>query len=384
MFFKESLDMDELKIIKSPNKIKSKGVGKNVRLVERDYEILRFILEMGAASSDVVWIGFFKEEGIGKKYAQNRLSRLRKSDYLISHFTPDGAARWYTATKKAKSFVSSYFELGDCDLPEVRKNIAQGNFFHDKGMCLIRAMLKSKGEIVEGSFLSDYLLKSQIAEGEYEISERSLGYGVPDGVYESKDGIRVALEFERNTKSHKNILKKFRNAENFEGSDCVLFIFASENVRKVYLNQLSKLNIYKKPFVFMTYDEFIYEYERDFNEFSLLNYVPSFVVEQVEGALSLDGYLRESQVGWGKFLKGDDIRFLDYQEIERLESRKKSEKREREYVLRSNEKDYRQKRNNYIAWKSKSVLSRVLDTEPLKLEPVISLDKEDGVVGWWQ
>jgi len=55
----------------------------------------------------------------------------------------------------------------------------------------------------------------------------------------------------------------------FKGSDCILFVFSSENVRSVYLNQLMELTIYWKPFVFMTYDEFVSEYENDFKEFSL-------------------------------------------------------------------------------------------------------------------
>tara|TARA_B110000908_G_C10215851_1_gene432779 strand:- start:4 stop:1167 length:1164 start_codon:yes stop_codon:yes gene_type:complete len=382
--FLRELYMDELKIVRRPNGVKSKGIGKNLRLVERDYEILKFVLEMGAVSSDVIWIGFFKEEGVGKKYAQNRLSRLRGSDYLISHYTPDGAARWYTATKKAKSFVGSYFELEDSDLPEVRKNIAQGNFFHDKGMCLIRSMLMSKGEILEGSFKSDYLLRSQLADSDNKSFDKAIGYGVPDGLYENREGVRIALEFERNAKSHKNIIKKFDNAQSFKGSDCVLFIFNNESVKRVYLNQLGKLSIYRKAFVFMTYDEFINEYENDFKEFNLLKYMPEVVKESINDSLENDGHLMESQASWSVFLNDESIEYLDYREVRTRKEKMERAENNRLRELEEDERNYRRQRNEYIAWKKKGMLSKVLESGPKMIEARVDLDQLDGVAGWWQ
>jgi len=377
------LCMDELKIVKRPSRVKSKGNGKNLRLVERDYEILKFILEMGAASSDVIWIGFFKEEGIGKKYAQNRLSRLRASDYLMSHYTPDGAARWYTATKKAKSFVASYYELEDCDLPEMRKSISQGNFFHDKGMCLIRSMLQAKGEILEGSFKSDYLLKSQMNEGRAKKIDSFTNFGIPDGVYENREGIKIALEFERNAKSHKNILKKFSNAQDFEGSDCILFVFSSENVRSVYLNQLKKLNIYRKPFVFMTYDEFVSEYENDFKDFSLKKCMPEIVIKSINDALNEDGCLLKGQECWQKLIK-KEVNFMSRDEINYLKEKKLREEEEVKRKVEQEKVRYRYFRDEYIAWNEKGVFGKVLESGPRKIKPIPELDKIDGVVGWWQ
>ena len=375
--------MDELKIIKRPNNVKKNGNGKNLRLVDRDYAILKFILEMGAASSDVIWIGFFKEEGIGKKYAQNRLSRLRAADYLLSHYTPDGAARWYTATKKARSFVASYYELREKDLPEVRKTIAQGNFFHDKGMCLIRSMLKAKGQIEEGSFKSDYLLRSLSLDKKSSYSSQ-VSKNIPDGVYENSEGIKIALEYERNAKSHKNILNKFSGTEDYDGSDCVLFVFASEIVKKTYLTQLKKKGFYRKAFVFMTYDEFVNEYENEFSEFDLLKYVPDFVKQSINDALNEGGYLVESQKSWSVFLKDQDVEFLDHRDIERRREWKKQEERQRIAEAEEEMRYYRKLRNEYIAWKEKGVLSKVLESEPRKVRPRHELDQEDGVVGWWQ
>jgi len=191
---------------------KSRDNGKNLRLGERDFAILRFILEMKNCSSEHVWEKFFREDDVGIKYCQNRLSRLRRGDFLLSHYTYDGPTRYYTGTDKARMVVMDFFGLSEDEIPASRKDVDLRQFLHDKGLTWARIFLEKSGAIAEWSWSSEASIIRKYFYGK-SVTELG-GCVIPDAVVKiiSSTGVErlAALEFERTQKTPEKRREKIR------------------------------------------------------------------------------------------------------------------------------------------------------------------------------
>ena len=117
-------------------KVKKSSRGKNLRIGKRDLEVLRFILEMGQVSSEMIFERFYRYSGVDEKerkikYVQNRISRLKSAEYIATHWTHDGPKKWITGTKKARDMVLGKLGESECDY-KVYSKIRLNQFDHDK------------------------------------------------------------------------------------------------------------------------------------------------------------------------------------------------------------------------------------------------------------
>lgn len=222
---------------------RSRGAGKNLRLVERDFEVLRFILEMKSCCSDQIWERFYRLDAIGIKYVQNRLSRLRRGEYLLSHYTHDGPVRYYTATRKAKEVVMDFFGLDEFEVADGRSSVELAQFSHDKGLVWIRIFLENMGVVEPWVWDSEVTYKHRELAGR-KMKDVNLG-PVADGVIkiEGEGGLSLAaIEFENSIKSRKRRLEKVRA---LWGGDQVVwpykvFVFANKKVERAYRETFSE------------------------------------------------------------------------------------------------------------------------------------------------
>ena len=225
---------------------RSKNGGKNLRLVERDFFVLRFILEMKFCSAEQIWERFYRyAEGAGKKikYTQNRLSRLRCSEYLHSHFTYDGPVRYYTATPKTFDLVLNYFDLREKDMPEAsNKIIDMRSFIHDKGLVWLRVFFENMGLIDAFSWESEGCIKRRTLFGlTPEIIKTRMRDSVwPDALIKLKAGKNegtYSLEFEHSVKAQDRRRDKIRSYWRESGSNVqtpTLFIYSNSQVERAY------------------------------------------------------------------------------------------------------------------------------------------------------
>ena len=223
---------------------KSRDNGKNLRLGERDFAILRFILEMKNCSSEHVWEKFFRGDDVGIKYCQNRLSRLRRGDFLLSHYTYDGPTRYYTATDKARSVVMDFFGLSENEIPAPRKDVDLRQFLHDKGLTWARIFLEKSGAISEWSWSSEASIIRKYFYGK-SVDEMSRCV-IPDAVVKvvSSTGVErlAAVEFERTQKTPEKRKEKIWGLFEKDTKWAVkIFIFGDEGVEKVWEETFGKV-----------------------------------------------------------------------------------------------------------------------------------------------
>ncbi|GEM_PF-3993542 len=216
---------------------KSRDNGKNLRLGERDFAILRFILEMKNCSSEHVWEKFFREDDVGIKYCQNRLSRLRRGDFLLSHYTYDGPTRYYTGADKARLVVMDFFGLAENEIPAPRKDVDLRQFLHDKGLTWARIFLERSGAISEWSWSSEASIIRKYFYGK-SVDEMS-GCVIPDAVVKvvSSTGVErlAAVEFERTQKTPEKRKEKIRGLFASDAKWAVkIFIFGDDGVEKAW------------------------------------------------------------------------------------------------------------------------------------------------------
>ena len=230
---------------------RSKSVGKNLRLVERDFLVLRFILEMKFCSAEHIWERFYRyADGTDGtiKYTQNRLSRLRRGEYLNSHYTYDGPVRYYTATPKAFDLVLNHFDLREKDMPEPSKAIDMRSFTHDKGLVWLRIFWENMGLIDAFSWDSEGCIKRRTLFGlKPEATREAIQDKTwPDASVRFKgDGSHgaYALEFEHSVKGPDRRQEKIESYWRESGENvrrAKLFIYSNPQVERAYVESFSE------------------------------------------------------------------------------------------------------------------------------------------------
>jgi len=231
---------------------RSKSVGKNLRLGERDFFVLRFILEMKFCSAEQIWERFFRYAGGTDgtiKYTQNRLSRLRRGEYLNSHYTYDGPVRYYTATAKAFDLVLNHFDLREKDMPEPSKVPDMRSFTHDKGLVWLRIFWENMGLIDALSWDSESCIKRRTLYGlKPEATREAIQDETwPDAFVRFKtteNGDSYALEFEHTVKGPSRRLEKIDGhwwtGSSVDVSKCKLFIYSNSQVERAYAESFKK------------------------------------------------------------------------------------------------------------------------------------------------
>lgn len=175
---------------------KAKSV--RVELVERDYRILEFVLEMKFAGCIEVFEKFFMkvnggaQEAASQEWARKRLRQLCYAGFLRSCVSITGGANVYAASYKA------YYALAQVDahrsFPKPTGGLDTRTFLHDREMLLLRLNFeRDRGEV---NWISDRSLRQGFGErfGLY-------GIHVPDGLVQLSPGNWGGIELEIASKS---------------------------------------------------------------------------------------------------------------------------------------------------------------------------------------
>jgi len=241
-------------------KKKKSSKGQNLRVVRRDLEVLKFILEEGQVSIDMIFERFYRYGEVERKlkYLQNRMSRLNKSGYIKTHWTHDGPKKWITATKKAQAIVEGEFAEFNCPLC-VYDQIRLNQFRHDKYLAQLRIMLELENDDLRWS--------------KYSIEDHSFKV-VPDAIFELKGG-RYFVELENVKKSEKFIHRKVSNYLDLGRSEFKGFGNINESSVLFVCMDQKTLNSYKKFYEKHIEKEYNYLLEvvgskdEDFDDFNL-------------------------------------------------------------------------------------------------------------------
>lgn len=179
-------------------------------LTNRDYEILKFILEMKFSSIDEIHFKFFKSSNskgirVGTSYVIKRLSQLEKEGFLSSTRAFNATKKLFYGTQKAQNLLSKIYP--ELNLPRSIKTIDGRTVAHDYYLLLLRLKLEESGK--SNNWISDRKIKSS------PELYGSLGkVNSPDGIYTNTENQKVALELEVSVKSktiYKDKVSKYVN-----------------------------------------------------------------------------------------------------------------------------------------------------------------------------
>ena len=175
-------------------------------LTSRDYEIISFLLEMKFAGLDEVHAKFFSKLKSGEKsesniWARERLTKLTNNGFLDRSFSFYERKSIFVATLKGYYALRSFEENHNLLLPA--RSINLNTYNHDKLVLQERLALEESEEVT--NWISDRRLKSDFSR----LFKVSSVY-VPDGIYTTQLGTKIAFELELARKSKTEYRNKIR------------------------------------------------------------------------------------------------------------------------------------------------------------------------------
>lgn len=230
---------------------------KNIVLTERDFEILEFIMDMKFAGIEEVFEKFFKitmsnESAKSSEWARKRLCQLEKANFLKSVRSFSENTRYYVTTFKAYYALTQFNPEKFVSKPS--GGFDQRTFLHDRGV--LRARLHLESLRLVKLWLSDRKLKSST-----ELAGGLQVQYIPDAIYVTPVGVRVAFELEIAVKTksrYQDKIKKYvqlMRSVNMQHKvfDRVQFVCAKDTVAKFLAKET---RIYGELFEVVTADEF--------------------------------------------------------------------------------------------------------------------------------
>lgn len=214
------------------------GKSKTEILVQdRDFEVLRFCLEMRFADIESLSEKFFVAKSQELFAARKRISKLESSGLLRSVALQSGKTKkFYLATPKGHremfklSGPSAKDVLGFSVLKPVKK-LSVVTFEHDLGVLKSRMLLEKQGRA--SNWRSERLLKAQAESYTGRLARDFM----PDGLFTSKQGKVCAFEFENKPKTEAQLKEKVYRLNAIMNQaepvfEAVLFITSTEHLKK--------------------------------------------------------------------------------------------------------------------------------------------------------
>ncbi len=230
---------------------------KNIVLTERDFEILEFIMDMKFAGIEEVFERFFKitmsnESAKSSEWARKRLCQLEKANFLKSVRSFSESTRYYVTTFKAYYALTQFNPEKFVSKPS--GGFDQRTFLHDRGV--LRARLHLESLHLVNLWLSDRKLKSST-----ELTGGLQVQYIPDAIYATPAGVRVAFELEIAVKAKSRYQDKIKKYVQLMRStntqhkvfDRVQFVCAKETVAKFLIKET---RIYGDLFEVVTAENF--------------------------------------------------------------------------------------------------------------------------------
>jgi len=183
---------------------------RSIELTDRDFELMRFILEMKFASGELLFQRFFKvtlskHESRSRAWSQRRLQQLEKSNLIRGAHSFSERVRYFTCTKNGYYAIRQVYPQDHHVRPCVE--LDQRSFYHDKTIVKLRLQLEESG--LATSWISERILRA----GAKDCGGLK-GRWVPDGIYETPLGQKVAFELEVSQKSREAYRTKIRSYAN--------------------------------------------------------------------------------------------------------------------------------------------------------------------------
>ncbi len=234
-----------------------KVINRNVILTDRDFEILKFILEMKFSSSEEVFIKFFKitkslADAKSDLWAKKRLLQLENSNFLKSVKVLGGLRKYYIPTLKAYFALSNFYT--ESKLCKPTHTIDFRTFHHDRLVLQARLTLEELRGI--NQFISERELKASGI-----ITQHLTNQYIPDGIYLDSNNKKIALELEIAIKSksrYRDKINKYVNVMRSEKTGLIFqkahYLCAKESLKN-YL--VKETRIYGDLFKIETINEFL-------------------------------------------------------------------------------------------------------------------------------
>lgn len=253
-FFQSNTNRNEIKQISTTENKQTK----NVELTQRDFEIIQFIIEMKFSSVDEVFQKFFKvklnsEPAKSQAWAKKRLQQLEKARFLKSMYSFSESTRLYVGTYKGYYALAQIKPLEFLVKPHL--GFDQRVFSHDLQVLNCRLQLEESKSGLD--WISERKLKS-----DPQVLKNLTQLYIPDGVYTSISGQKVAFELEIAIKAksrYKDKIKKYINIIRSEKAEAKLFdrvhYVCAKDTLKSYL--IKETRIYGAFFKIETLAEFL-------------------------------------------------------------------------------------------------------------------------------
>ena len=220
-----------------------------ILLTSRDFEIISFVCEMKFASIDDIYEKFFKKLKDGSEsksmwWARERITELYKHGYISRIYSFNERKAYYLGTKKG------YYELIK-SYPAVIptrpvESINFNTFEHDKLLMSLRLKMEKTNEC--SKWVSDRTL-SQFPDLCPSMDKSYL----PDAIYTTAEGEKVAFELEISRKAKKRYHEKIQsyvkclrlNKDSLSIFKKVIFFVIHEPVKLLLDNEIK---LYKQYF----------------------------------------------------------------------------------------------------------------------------------------
>lgn len=208
-------------------------------LVDRDYEVIKFIYDMKFSCTNDVFGAFFDDGKVkNNRYCYNRLKKMEAEGFIKSNTVSTFNTRWYIIAGKGLSLLRERF-TDDLYPKKAADKIDTRYFEHDRTVALCRIALEHKGLaknwVSEKSIAYSILTKTGEYQSKYMFQNLRQS-SIPDGLFETKKGEKVAFELEFSRKSNRALMQKLNNLHQETKSKNAIFnrVLVITNGDKIY------------------------------------------------------------------------------------------------------------------------------------------------------
>lgn len=232
----------------------------SLRLTERDYAVFQFLLDQKFASLEVLYLMFFDQRESVKDplpaqfaVARQRLGILKRAGLIHTQRVYSEAKSLYLLSQTGhKALQAKYTQL--VYAPPMRE-VDFRNYDHDMRVSLVRVALSRSGKALKWYSERRVRMQGFQVEGVSAILPETI---IPDGIFKSSKGERVAVEVEATIRKKSRFRFKVQEYEALIGQPNplihrVLFVACSDAVGKDLAEVIEK----RSGFVLETYSHFV-------------------------------------------------------------------------------------------------------------------------------
>ena len=177
----------------------SKGV-----ITERDVLALQWVCEQGLMTIDQFWRAiWWNQKSKGPRYAYERILLLERNGFLEKIKTPFSQKFYFRATKSGIGLASD--RMQDCSIIPIFQTPSQ-QIPHVDLLTELRLIVSQAEKI--GSWATDRVLMTDL-----DFPKDRFHISVPDVLWVTKKGRRIAIEYERTSKAISRVRAKVQSYE---------------------------------------------------------------------------------------------------------------------------------------------------------------------------